>query len=67
MIDNNKKLAIGSMLATIGAFGIIVFPLFGWSQIESPWDFILGFIFGILGGFGAAITIYALIQKRSKQ
>jgi hypothetical protein len=65
-MDNNQKLAVGIMLATIGAFGIIVFPLLGWSQIESPWDFIVGFFFGLAAGSGVAIALYALIQKRLK-
>ena len=65
-MDKNKKLAIGSVLAIIGAFGIVAVPALGWpSQLDSPWDFILGFLFGISAGCGAAVSIYALIQKRT--
>jgi hypothetical protein len=67
-MGNNKKLAIGSILAIVGAFGIVVVPLLGWpSRLDSPWDFILGFFFGICAGCGAAVSIYALIQKRAGQ
>jgi hypothetical protein len=65
-MSNSKKLALGSLLSIIGAFGIIVIPSLGWSsQLYSPWDFILGFLFGICAGCGAAVSIYALIQKRA--
>jgi len=63
-MNNTKKLAIGSMLATIGACGIFFVPLLGGSQIESLWDYILGFFLGLSAGSGVAIAIYALIQKR---
>jgi len=63
-MDNNKKLAIGSMLSVIGAFGIILVPLLGVSQLQRPWGFILGFLFGLSAGLGVALAIHALIQRR---
>ena len=66
-MDINTKLGLGSALATIGAFGIIVVPIMGWSKVGSPWDFILGFLFGVSAGVGVALAVHALIQKRSRK
>jgi hypothetical protein len=64
-LNSQQKLAIGSVLAVIGAFGIVAGPLFGWSGIDRPWSFLLGFAFGVLGGIGATLAISGLIDRRS--
>jgi hypothetical protein len=64
-MNTDKKLGLGSMLAVFGAFGIIIFPILGWSKVPSPWDFILGFLFGVSSGAGVALAIHAMIQKRT--
>jgi predicted ABC-type sugar transport system permease subunit len=63
-IDKNTKLGLGSLLGVIGAIGIILGPLMGWSQIASPWDFLLGFLFGVSAGLGTALVVGGLLEKR---
>jgi hypothetical protein len=61
-----QKLGWGSLLAVIGAFGIVAGPLMGWSDLGRPWSFLLGFVFGVLGGMGATLSISGLIDRRSR-
>jgi predicted ABC-type sugar transport system permease subunit len=63
-VDTRNKLGLGCVLAVVGAFGIVVSPLLGWSQIKSPWAFLLGFLFGVSAGLGVALAIHALLQRR---
>jgi hypothetical protein len=53
------------MLATAGALGIVLFPLLGWTEVRSPWDFVLGFLFGLSGGLGVALAIWGMLERRS--
>jgi len=64
-VDSQQKLGFGSVLAVIGAFGIVAGPLFGWSSIDRPWSFLLGFLFGVMAGIGVALGISGLIDRRS--
>jgi len=64
-LNSQQKLALGSLLAVIGAFGIVARPLIGWSNLDRPWSFLLGFAFGVLGGIGVTLGISALIDRRS--
>jgi hypothetical protein len=64
-MSSRQKRAVGSLLAIIGAFGIVAGPMLGWSSFERPWSFVLGFVFGVSGGAGAAIGIHGLINRRS--
>jgi predicted ABC-type sugar transport system permease subunit len=65
MYSSQQKLAVGSLLAIIGAFGIVAGPMLEWSSFERPWSFLLGFVFGVSGGAGVAIGIHGLIDRRS--
>ena len=64
-LTSQQKLGFGSVLAIVGAFGIVVFPLLGWSELGRPWDFLAGFLFGIAAGAGVALSIFGLIERRS--
>ena len=64
-MNTDKKLGLGGMLAVVGALGIIIFPVMSWPQVGSPWDFILGFLFGVSAGAGVALAIHAMILKRT--
>ena len=64
-LSSQQKLGLGSLLAVIGAFGIVVGAFAGWSSFDRPWSFLLGFVFGVLAGTGAALSVSGLIDRRS--
>jgi hypothetical protein len=66
MLNAKQKLGLGAMLATVGGLGIVLMPALGLSQVGSPWDFILGFLFGVSAGAGTALVVSGLIEHRSK-
>ncbi|MGD9347080.1 MAG: hypothetical protein PVH84_14520 [Candidatus Aminicenantes bacterium] len=59
-----KSLNAGILLAILGAVGIILGPRLGFSELMSPWSFVLGFIFGAMGGIGVALTLFGLNETR---
>jgi hypothetical protein len=61
-----KKLTLGAIFAILGAAGIILGPLLGFSEIVRPWSFILGFIFGLLAGIGIALSLFGLHEIRKE-
>ena len=60
-----QKLGFGSVLAVVGASGIVGVPLLGWSETGGAWDFLGGFLFGIAMGAGAVMCVVGLIEQRS--
>jgi hypothetical protein len=64
-LNTDQKLGAGSVLAVLGALGIVLFPLLGWTEIRSPWDFVLGFFFGVSAGLGVALSIWGMLERRS--
>jgi len=64
-LDTQQKLGIGSALAVIGAAGIVIGPMLGFSSLAWPWGFVLGFVFGILAGAGVALAVSGLIDRRA--
>lgn len=63
-LSTRQELGIGSALTTFAALGIVVSLLAGWSQLERPLGFLLGFTFGIAGGMGAVLAIAGLVDWR---
>jgi hypothetical protein len=61
-----KKIAIGAICAIIGGAGVILGPLIGFSELARPWSFVLGFVLGVLGGIGVALTLFGLLEKRKE-
>jgi hypothetical protein len=55
---------MGAALAVIGAAGITLAPLLGWTEVAGPWDFVAGFVFGVSAGAGVALAIAGLMQLR---
>ncbi len=54
------------MLATVGSVGIVLFPLMHWTAVRIPWDYLLGFAFGLMTGIGAALAVWGLLERRSR-
>ena len=54
------KLAVGSIMAVGGGLGIILRLLLEKPSFHGPWDFILGFIHGIITGIGVVLVLFSL-------
>lgn len=63
-MNPERRLSIGAFLAVVGSIGIILIILLGPPDLGRPWDFLIGFGFGIAAGLGAALSIYSLFEKR---
>ncbi|MBN1222010.1 MAG: hypothetical protein JXB23_02085 [Candidatus Aminicenantes bacterium] len=63
----STKLGLGSLSGILGAAGIIIGPMVGFSDLARPWSFILGFTFGLLTGLGAALAISGLLDRRKER
>jgi hypothetical protein len=63
-MSTQTKIALGSVLATVGALGGVLSPLLGWPAAPRPWDFLLGFVVGVLAGLGATLSVSGLIERR---
>ena len=63
-ISTQTKIALGSVLATVGALGMVLSLLLGWSAAPRPWGFLLGFVVGVLAGLGATLSVSGLIERR---
>ena len=62
--DAQKRMAIGSALASIAALGIVLSAILGWSGAARPWGFLLGLVLGILVGLGATLAVSGLVEYR---
>ena len=63
-MPSSSKLALGSLLAVIGGLGMILGPTVGASALPVPWSFLAGFVAGLAGGLGMALTIFGLLERR---
>jgi len=48
------------------SIGAILGPLLGFSELARPWSFVLGFIFGVLSGIGAVLSLFGIHEMRKK-
>jgi hypothetical protein len=65
-MKSKNQIAIGSLLAIIGALGIILGPVFKLTELASPWSFIVGFFTGLAAGLGGVLSISGFISRRKK-
>jgi hypothetical protein len=63
-MTTQTKIALGSVLATFGALGIILPLLLGWTDMPHPWGFLLAFVVGVVAGLGATLAVAGLIERR---
>jgi hypothetical protein len=61
---DGRRLALGAMLGLIGATVVILSILSRWTELARPWSFLIGFVGGVAGGAGAAISVCGLIGLR---
>lgn len=62
--SSQAKMALGSALASIGAFLTVLALLLGWTSFPGPWDLLLGFVTGLVAGIGTALVMKGLIERR---
>jgi F0F1-type ATP synthase assembly protein I len=58
------KLGLGAGLCAIGALGIILGPMLGLAELGRPWSFLVGFVFGLMAGTGAVLSLAGLSRRR---
>jgi hypothetical protein len=63
-MSTQTKIALGAVLSTLGALGIVLSLLLGWTEAARPWSFVLGFVVGVIAGLGATLAITGLIERR---
>jgi hypothetical protein len=63
-MSTQTKIALGSVLAALGALMIVLSLLLEWTAAPSPWDLLLGFVVGVITGFGATLAIAGLVERR---
>jgi predicted ABC-type sugar transport system permease subunit len=63
-ISTQAKISIGSVLASVGALGIVLSLLLEWTAAPRPWGFLLGFVVGVLSGLGVTLAVSGLIERR---
>jgi len=62
----SKKLSVGAALTTIGAVGIILSIVLGWTDVGRPWSFLIGFGFGVSAGIGVPLCLAGLWARRNR-
>jgi predicted ABC-type sugar transport system permease subunit len=63
-MSTQTKIALGSVFAALGALAIVLSLLLGWTAAPRPWDLLLGFVVGVVSGFGATLALAGLIDWR---
>lgn len=63
-MSTKTKLSLGTVLAVIGALGIVLSLLLGWTDAPRPWGFLFGFLVGVISGLGATLSIAGLLERR---
>ena len=66
-MDTRTKLGLGSVLAILGALGMILAPTLGATALTRPWSFLAGFLVGVVCGLGVALTVAGLLEHRRQQ
>jgi hypothetical protein len=66
-ISSRTKIGVGSALAAIGGVLIVLSPMVGWYSLPRPWEFLLGFVTGLLAGLGTTLAIGGLIERRRER
>ena len=63
-ISTQTKIALGSVLATLGALGVVLSLLLEWPAAPRPWGFLLAFLVGVLAGVGVTLTVAGLVERK---
>jgi hypothetical protein len=66
-MSSQTKIALGSVLATIGPLVMVLSLLLGWYSNPSPWVFPLGFAAGLVAGIGTALGVGGLVERRRER
>ena len=63
-MNPQQKISLGAALASLAGTGIALSSIFGWTSLVRPWDFLVGFVFGVAAGAGVVLAIVGLMEHR---
>jgi divalent metal cation (Fe/Co/Zn/Cd) transporter len=63
-MNPQQKISLGAALASLAGTGIALSSIFGWTSLDSPLGFLIGFVFGIAAGAGVVLAIAGLLEHR---
>ena len=59
-MNTQQKISLGSALASMAGTGIALSTIFGWTSLDRPWGFLVGFV----SGAGVVLAIAGLLENR---
>jgi hypothetical protein len=62
-MKTQTEIALGSFLATLGALGVVLPLVLGWSP-QRPWSVVFGFAAGLSAGLGTALSLAGLVERK---
>ena len=63
-MSTQTKMTLGSVMAVVGALGMVLSLLLEWPAAPRPWGFLLAFVVGVLAGLGVTLAVSGLIERR---
>jgi len=63
-MNTQQKISLGSALASMAGTGIALSAIFGWTSLDRPWGFLVGFVLGVAAGAGVVLAIAGLLEHR---
>ena len=63
-VSTQTKVALGSVLTTLGALSVVLSLLLEWPAAPHFWGFLFAFLVGVLAGVGVTFAVAGLIERR---
>ena len=63
-VGTRTQLAVGTVLATFGALGVILGAILGIGSLGRPWAFVAGFLVGVATGLGCVLVVDGIATLR---
>ncbi len=63
-VRTRTQLAVGTVLATFGALGMVLGAVLGAGSLGRPWAFIAGFLVGVATGLGCVLVVDGVATLR---
>lgn len=62
-----NKIVFGSILAIIGALGIVFGLVLDLSELARHWSFVIGFFTGLSAGLGSVLSVAGFISRNKRE